>query len=164
LQSRIERGFEPGVLFFGHQSKGIGGPFWFVIYEILGEKIEPEQMQRDGPAWSIHGQYSQASQPSLPEPHRPAAPTGGATSASAAGVSLVGIGSGSLGFFDMTEDIYDDAVWIYGKEAANTPRLGRQRINYLDALRHSLGMHRINVGYLDGDRWRLRWRLCLHDG
>ena len=45
---------------FEYQSKGIGSPFRLVTYEILGEEIEPEQKQRNGPVWSILGQYTRA--------------------------------------------------------------------------------------------------------
>src|SRR5208283_1581728 len=52
----------------------------------------PGEKQRNGPVWSIDGQYSLGpSQPSLREHHRPAVPDGAATGAPAAGVPLVGI-------------------------------------------------------------------------
>jgi len=46
------------MLFFEYQSKDIGCPARLVTYEIIGEKIELGQKQRNGPVWSILGQYS----------------------------------------------------------------------------------------------------------
>jgi hypothetical protein len=46
------------MLFIEYQSKDIGSPFRLMTYEILGEKTELGQKQRNAPVWSIVGQYS----------------------------------------------------------------------------------------------------------
>ena len=42
-------GFDPGMLFFEYQSKGIGSHFRLVTYEILSKKAETEPKHRNDP-------------------------------------------------------------------------------------------------------------------
>jgi hypothetical protein len=55
------RGFEPGGLFLDHHPENAGSPQQQSTYETPGEKIGPEQKQRNGPVLAILGQYSSGS-------------------------------------------------------------------------------------------------------
>jgi hypothetical protein len=95
-------GFEPGMLFLNHHRENVGSlsstfsrrstvvPNGNSLTRFSSGENRTEQNTRNGPVWSILGQYKpQVSQPSLLERHRPAVPGGGRADAPPAGVPLL---------------------------------------------------------------------------